>query len=63
MDQAPIPNTEAPPQKTQSKEAEWTNLSKEELVKLLKESTEENQKLAVKISNSKAKRIKIRKIS
>ena len=43
MDQVPIPNTEAPPQKTQPKEADWANLSKEELMKLLKDSTEENQ--------------------
>lgn len=46
MDQAPAPNTtEQTPllQKSQPKENEWANLSKEELLKLLKESTEENQ--------------------
>jgi len=61
MDQAPIPNTEAPPQKTQSKETEWANLSKEELLKLLKESTEENQKLAVKINKLESKENKDKK--
>ena len=46
MDQAPSQNpdqTPPPLQKTQPKENEWANLSKEELLKLLKESTEENQ--------------------
>ncbi len=47
MDQAPAPITTeeiaAPLQKSQTKENEWANLSKEELLKLLKESTEENK--------------------